>query len=82
MTQGLKVMIFWNAGTSKFKHFDENLGSLNVKLCPHEVAEVAAAVPETEVAGSKEGFKMTWKSAHTPLPSAPSPDAAAALSGL
>lgn len=58
-------------GTSKVKNLDENIVSLWVSLSQQELNEIAAAVPEHEVAGLRyhENFyKTTWKFANTPQP--------------
>ncbi|EFJ24149.1 hypothetical protein SELMODRAFT_267791 [Selaginella moellendorffii] len=60
-------------GTTKVANFDENLGSLNLKLSKAEIDEIAAAVPEEEVAGtrySEELLKRTWMFVDTPPPKA------------
>ncbi|EFJ24150.1 hypothetical protein SELMODRAFT_414970 [Selaginella moellendorffii] len=60
-------------GTTKVANFDENLGSLNLKLSKAEIDEIAAAVPEEEVAGTRypeELLKRTWMFVDTPPPKA------------
>lgn len=56
-------------GTTKIANFDENIGSLNVKLEQKEVEEVAAAVPIDQVAGGRYNeklLKMSWQHVETP----------------
>lgn len=58
-------------GTSKIKNLDENIASLWVSLSQPELNEIAAAVPEHEVAGLRYAdsiYKTTWKFANTPQP--------------
>lgn len=58
-------------GTSKVKNLDENIASLEISLSQKELNEIAAAVPEHEVAGSRYPdfmYKTTWKFANTPQP--------------
>lgn len=58
-------------GTSKVKNLDENIASLWVSLSQQELNEIAAAVPQHEVAGSRYPesiYKTTWKFANTPQP--------------
>lgn len=57
-------------GTTKTKNFDENLGSLKVKLSQEEIKEITAAVPVDEVAGLRypeNHYKRVYKFADTPL---------------
>ena len=57
------------AGTTKMNNLEENVGALNVKLSAEEVAEVAALVPEAEVAGERyyPGAKeISWLYSDTP----------------
>lgn len=57
-------------GTTKIKNLDENIGSLGLKLSAQDLEEIAAAVPENEVAGSRSKYmENTWKFSNTPLPS-------------
>ena len=56
-------------GTTKIPNLDENIGAASVKLTPEEVREVAAAVPEHEVAGSRYNEALTkhsWAFITTP----------------
>lgn len=56
-------------GTTKVKNFNENLGSLDVKLSKEDVEEVAAAVPVNEVSGLRypdQHYNKTYKFANTP----------------
>ncbi|KAG0631520.1 hypothetical protein M758_1G260400 [Ceratodon purpureus] len=56
-------------GTTKIPNLDENIGAAFVKLTSEELREVAAAVPEHEIAGgrySEELVKHTWKHVTTP----------------
>lgn len=58
-------------GTSKIKNLDENITSLWVSLSQPELNEIAAAVPEHEVAGLRYAdsiYQTTWKFANTPQP--------------
>lgn len=58
-------------GTSKIKNLDENIASLWVSLSQPELNEIAAAVPEHEVAGLRYAdsiYQTTWKFANTPQP--------------
>lgn len=58
-------------GTSKVKNLDENTASLEISLSHQELNEIAAAVPEHEVAGLRYAdfiYKKTWKFANTPQP--------------
>lgn len=58
-------------GTTKVKNFDENIASLEISLSQGELSEIAAAVPENEVAGMRAAdpnYQMTWKFANTPQP--------------
>jgi aryl-alcohol dehydrogenase-like predicted oxidoreductase len=40
-------------GTTKQKNFDENMGSLDVKISPEENAKIRQAIAKTEVAGGR-----------------------------
>ena len=42
-----------NPGTRYVKRLDENIGALNVKLSPEEVARMSAAMPAGAAAGSR-----------------------------
>ncbi|CAM6107207.1 unnamed protein product [Calypogeia fissa] len=54
-------------GTTKLANLDENLASLNVKLSPSELEELAAAVPMNEVAGDRSSSTANlWPNAITP----------------
>ena len=56
-------------GTTKIPNLDENIGASFVKLTPDELKEVAAAVPESEIAGGRYNedlVKQTWKYVTTP----------------
>jgi len=58
-------------GTTKVKNFDENIASLEISLSQEELSEIAAAVPENEVAGMRAAdpnYRNTWKFANTPQP--------------
>lgn len=57
-------------GTTKIENLDANIGSLSLKLSAQDLEEIAAAVPENEVAGSRSQYmENTWKFNNTPLPS-------------
>lgn len=56
-------------GTTKIPNLNENIGAISVELTPEELKEVAAAVPEHEIAGDRYNealAKQTWKSVTTP----------------
>eukprot|EP00897_Mesotaenium_endlicherianum_P001013 jgi/Mesen1/10912/ME000095S10251 len=56
-------------GTTKISNLEENVGSLAVRLSDEEVQEIAAAVPEHEVAGTRYPqamMKRNWQFADTP----------------
>ncbi|TVU31107.1 hypothetical protein EJB05_22778, partial [Eragrostis curvula] len=58
-------------GTTKVKNLDDNIGAVNVKLSKEDLKEISAAVPATEVAGSRVvGIfePYSWRLANTPLP--------------
>eukprot|EP01018_Ginkgo_biloba_P006786 Gb_36731 [translate_table: standard] len=58
-------------GTTKMKNLDENIASLEVKLSQQELNEIAAAVPENEIAGlryAEDNYEKTWKFGNTPPP--------------
>lgn len=58
-------------GTTKVKNFDENIASLEITLSQQELSEIAAAVPENEVAGMRAAgpnYQRSWKFANTPQP--------------
>lgn len=57
------------AGTSKIPNLDENIGAAFVKLTAEEMQEVAAAVPEHDVAGHRQNeghSKFSWDQVTTP----------------
>ena len=63
----MRLLIF--VGTTKIPNLVENIGAAFVKLTPEEVKEVAAAVPEHEVAGRRQAdelFKYSWTQVTTP----------------
>ncbi|KAL2324445.1 hypothetical protein Fmac_023503 [Flemingia macrophylla] len=56
-------------GTTKLKNFENNIGSLTVKLTDEYLREVSEAVPVYEVAGTREYdmfHNYIWKFANTP----------------
>ncbi|XP_061376152.1 perakine reductase-like isoform X2 [Gastrolobium bilobum] len=56
-------------GTTKLRNFENNLGSLIVKLTDEDLREISEAVPVYEVAGEREYdslSKYAWKFATTP----------------
>ncbi|CAN0920443.1 Probable aldo-keto reductase 1 [Linum grandiflorum] len=54
-------------GTTKLKHLENNIGSMEVKLTKEDMEEICEAVPIDEVAGVRSaGYQYTWKFAHTP----------------
>lgn len=56
-------------GTTKLKNFENNIGSLTVKLTEEDLRELSEAVPVYEVAGTREYGMLsnyTWKFATTP----------------
>lgn len=57
------------SGTTKLKNFENNVGSLTVKLTDEDLTEISEAVPDYEVAGTREYGMLnnyTWKFATTP----------------
>ncbi|XP_042495226.1 perakine reductase-like isoform X3 [Macadamia integrifolia] len=57
-------------GTTKIKHFDDNIASLALKLTQEDLKEISDAVPINEVRGHR-GYGVVskffdWKSANTP----------------
>ena len=57
------------SGTSKIPNLDENVGAAFVKLTAEEVKEVAAAVPQDEIAGNRYDAGMeqySWSQVSTP----------------
>ena len=58
-----------NAGTTKVKNLDINIGSLDVKLTEEDLQEICDAVPIDEVGGDREFevfSKFAWNYANTP----------------
>lgn len=56
-------------GTTKEKNLLENIGALDIKLSEAEIKEIADAVPENEVEGSRYAevmMKHSWNLASTP----------------
>lgn len=56
-------------GTTKLKNFENNIGSLNVKLTQEDLKEISDAVPVEEIAGEREYDSISqylWKFATTP----------------
>ncbi|KAJ1402568.1 NADP-dependent oxidoreductase domain [Sesbania bispinosa] len=56
-------------GTTKLRNFENNIGSLIVKLTDEDLREISEAVPVYEVAGEREYdslSKYSWKLATTP----------------
>uniref|UniRef100_A0A0D6QS75 NADP-dependent oxidoreductase domain-containing protein n=1 Tax=Araucaria cunninghamii TaxID=56994 RepID=A0A0D6QS75_ARACU len=56
-------------GTTKTNNLDENIGSLSLKFSKCDLDEMANAVPEHEIAGSKNSDveeKISWQFASTP----------------
>ncbi len=51
LAQGPDVVA--NPGTRYVKRLDENIGALNVKLTPEEVARMSAAMPAGAAAGPR-----------------------------
>ena len=49
---------YCHVGTTKIPNLKENIGSAFVKLTPDEVDEIAAAVPQHEVAGTRMNVKI------------------------
>ncbi|RWW57047.1 hypothetical protein BHE74_00036200 [Ensete ventricosum] len=61
-------------GTTKVKHLDANIASLDVKLSEEELKEVSDALPVDEIGGERDIELFTscsWKFANTPLPATP-----------
>ncbi|URE23950.1 auxin-induced protein [Musa troglodytarum] len=61
-------------GTTKVKHLDANIASLDVKLSEEELKEVSDAMPVDEIGGERDIELFTscsWKFANTPLPATP-----------
>lgn len=56
-------------GTTKIKNFDENMGSLNVKISKEDDAEIRKAIQSAEVAGGRypEAFASTCFADTIPL---------------
>jgi aryl-alcohol dehydrogenase-like predicted oxidoreductase len=40
-------------GTKRRKHLEQNAAAADIKLTPDEVAELAAAIPHSEIAGDR-----------------------------
>ncbi|KAL1342611.1 hypothetical protein HN51_029143 [Arachis hypogaea] len=58
-------------GTTKLRNFENNIGSLGVKLTEQDLREISDTVPANEIAGEQEYStleKYSWKFATTPLP--------------
>ncbi|WJX20883.1 hypothetical protein P8452_10372 [Trifolium repens] len=56
-------------GTTKLKNFENNIGSLTVKLTEEDLKEISDAVPVEEIAGKREYDSLSqylWKFATTP----------------
>ncbi|PNY14319.1 perakine reductase-like protein [Trifolium pratense] len=56
-------------GTTKLKNFENNIGSLTVKLTEEDLKEISDAVPVEEIAGKREYdslLQYSWKFATTP----------------
>ncbi|TKY51204.1 aldo-keto reductase 1 [Spatholobus suberectus] len=56
-------------GTTKLNNFENNIGSLTVKLTDEDLREISEAVPVNEVAGTREYGMLSnyiWKFATTP----------------
>lgn len=56
-------------GTTKVKNFENNIGSLIVKLTEEDLKEISDAVPVAEIAGNLENHSLSqysWKFATTP----------------
>lgn len=69
MTKFFIIFIFDTIGTTKLKNFENNIGSLAVKLTDEDLREISDAVPIYEVAGKREFdslSKYTWQFATTP----------------
>jgi len=63
------VLFYDTIGTTKLKNFENNIGSLTVKLTEEDLRELSEAVPVYEVAGTREYGMLsnyTWKFATTP----------------
>jgi len=61
--------LFDTIGTTKVKNFENNIGSLNVKLTEEDLKEISDAVPVAEIAGNLENHSLSqysWKFATTP----------------
>ncbi|KAJ0015306.1 hypothetical protein Pint_20515 [Pistacia integerrima] len=62
-------------GTTKIKNFDNNFGSLRVKLTKDDLEEISAVIPINEVAGSRfkddNYLRVSWKFAITPTKEIP-----------
>ncbi|XP_058769709.1 perakine reductase-like isoform X1 [Vicia villosa] len=57
-------------GTTKLKNFENNIGSLNVKLTEEQLREISDAVPVEEIAGKRDYgslLKYMWEFSTTPL---------------
>lgn len=69
MTKCFIIYLFDAIGTTKLRNFENNIGSLSVKLTEEDLREISEAVPVDEVAGKREYdslSKYIWKFATTP----------------
>ncbi|CAK9206997.1 unnamed protein product [Sphagnum troendelagicum] len=56
-------------GTTKKVNLESNIGAVGISLSKEEIAEIEAAVPQSEVAGDRyhaDHLKATWRYAQTP----------------
>lgn len=63
------IYLFDTIGTTKLNNFENNIGSLNVKLTQENLKEISDAVPVEEIAGEREYDSISqylWKFATTP----------------
>lgn len=63
------MYLFDTIGTTKLKNFENNIGSLTVKLTDEDLREISEAVPNYEVAGTRESEMLNnyiWQFATTP----------------
>ena len=54
MSKHFIIYLFDTIGTSKLRNFENNIGSLTVKLTEHDLKEISDAVPVNEIAGEQE----------------------------
>ncbi|KAL5070032.1 hypothetical protein RYX36_020919 [Vicia faba] len=57
------------SGTTKMKNFENNIGSLNVKLTEQQLKEISDAVPVEEIAGKRDYGSLSqymWEFSTTP----------------